>query len=151
MPSYKAPLTAVLVYAPELTAQALEQAVEALGKVQRLVSVVPLPAGAGDRIPLPGLTTGGTTDVMAISALRILLPAETRVRASWAALGWKVAQVALAYGADEIAGWTAAETLAYTGRVRAASRVERQELNEGLEEARCRDAGWSTIPYGETL
>ena len=48
----------------------------------------------------------------------------------------------LAYGADEIAGWTAAESLAYTGRVRAASRVERQELNEGLEEARCTNAGW---------
>lgn len=136
------PLTAVLVYTPEVTTTALEQAAAALRAVPSLVGVVPLPAGAGDRIPLPGLTTGGSTDVMVISVLRLLLPRTVRVRACWAALGWKVAQAALAYGADEIAGWTAAETLAYTGRVRAASRVERQELNEGLEEARCENLGW---------
>lgn len=137
-----APLTAVLVYTPDVTPEALESAVQALLQIPNVVSVVPLPAGAGDRIPLPGLTTAGNVDAMVISVLRLLLPSEVRVRASWAALGWKVAQVALAYGADELAGWTAAESLAYTGRVRAASRVERQELLEGLEEARCTDAGW---------
>lgn len=136
------PVTVVLVYTPEVTTAALEQAVTALKELSNLAGVVPLPAGAGDRIPLPGLTTGGSTDVMAISVLRLLLPQTVHVRACWAALGWKVAQAALAYGADEITGWTAAETLAYTGRVRAASRVERQELNEGLEEARCENLGW---------
>lgn len=136
------PLTAVLVYTPDLGPEALQEAVASLRELPRLASVVPLPAGAGDRIPLPGLTTAGSTDAMVVSVLRLLLPPTVRVRASWAALGWKVAQVALAYGADELAGWTAAESLAYTGRVRAASRVERQELNEGLEEARCQDAGW---------
>lgn len=136
------PLTAVLLVTPLATPTALEQAAEALLQLPSLVSVVPLPAGAGDRIPLPGLTTSGSLDAMVISALRLLLPPAVRVRASWAALGWKVAQVALAYGADELAGWTAAETLAYTGRVRAASRVERQELDEGIAEARCRDLGW---------
>ena len=137
------PVTAVLVYAPEVTANALEQAATALKGLPNLVGVVPLPAGAGDRIPLPGLTTAGSTDLMVISVLRLLLPQTVRVRVSWAALGWKVAQVGLAYGADEIAGWTAAESLAYTGRVRAASRVERKELNEGLEEACCHDLGWT--------
>jgi hypothetical protein len=139
----KQALTAVLLYSPEVTPEALEQALDALAGIRTLVSVVPLPAAAGDRIPLSGLTTSGTEDAMVISVLRLLLPSSVRVRASWAALGWKVAQVALAYGADEIAGWTAAETLAYTGRVRAAARVERLELNEGLDESRCRDAGWS--------
>lgn len=138
------PVTAVLIYAPEVGPAALEQAVNALKEMPNLVGVVPLPAGAGDRIPLPGLTTGGSTDMMVISVLRYLLPAHVRVRSCWAALGWKVAQAALAYGADEIAGWTAAETLAYTGRVRAASRVERQELNEGLDEARRQNLGWPT-------
>lgn len=137
------PLTAVLVYTPEVTAVALEQAAASLSGLDGLVSVVPLPAGAGDRIPLPGLTTSGSTDMMVIAALRLLLAAKIRVRSCWAALGWKVAQSALAYGADEIAGWTAAETLAYTGRVRAASRVERQELDEGLEEARRENLCWS--------
>lgn len=137
------PVTVVLVYSPGVSAKALEQAATALQDISNLVGVVPLPAGAGDRIPLPGLTTAGSTDLMVISVLRLLLPKTVRVRVSWAALGWKVAQVGLAYGADEIAGWTAAESLAYTGRVRAASRVERQELNEGLEEALCQDLGWA--------
>lgn len=136
------PLTAVLIYTPEVTPEAVQAAADAALGIPGLVSLVPLPAGAGDRIPLPGLTTGGSADALVISALRLLLPGTVRVRASWAALGWKVAQVMLAYGADEIAGWTAAESLAYTGRVRAASRVERQELNEGLEEARCTNTGW---------
>jgi hypothetical protein len=145
------PLTAVLVYTPDVTSQALERAARALEDMLTLVGVVALPAGAGDRIPLAGLTTAGSTDCMVLSVLRLLLPSQVAVRASWAALGWKVAQVALAYGADEIAGWTAAETLAYTGRVRAASRVERQELDEGLDEARCRDLGWPKPALGGAL
>jgi hypothetical protein len=149
--SLSLPLTAVLVYTPQVSPRALEQAVAGLGELASLVSVVPLPAGAGDRIPLAGLTTAGNIDAMVISALRLLLPTRVRVRASWAALGWKVAQVALAYGADELAGWTAAETLAYSGRVRAASRVERQELNAGLAEARARDIGWPIHSSGGSL
>lgn len=143
MEGVSVPLTAVFIYSPDLTPSALEAAAAHLAQLPTLASVVPLPAGAGDRIPLVGLTTAGTTDLMVISVLRLLLPTGVRVRASWAALGWKVAQVALAYGADEIAGWTGAEALAYTGRVRAASRVERGELDEGLAEAHCKDADWS--------
>ncbi len=139
------PLTAVFIYSPDLTPAILESLVDHLLRLPTLASVVPLPAGAGDRIPLAGLTTAGTTDLMVISVLRLLLPMSVRVRASWAALGWKVAQVALAYGADEIAGWTGAEAIAYSGRVRAASRVERAELNEGLAEAKRSDGNW-TLP-----
>jgi len=65
------------------------------------------------------------------------------LRASWAALGWKGAQLALLYGANELAGWTAAETSVYTGRVRAAARVESDEVLRGIEEARCQFAPWS--------
>jgi hypothetical protein len=144
----KTPLTAVLLYAPEVTPESLKQVGATLRKLSSLVGVVPLPASAGDRIPLAGLTTAGNTDAMVISVLRLLLPSQVRVRASWAALGWKVAQVTLAYGADEIAGWTSAESLAYTGRVRAACRVEREELNQGLAEARRRDLGWSNPSSG---
>lgn len=142
------PITAVLVYSPDLTVEALEQAARALCSLPNLVSVVPLPAGAGDRIPLPNLTTAGSIDAMVTSVLRLLLPPAVRVRSSWAALGWKVAQVALAYGADEMAGWTAAETLAYSGRVRAASRVERKELEEGLEESRLHAVAWPAPTRG---
>lgn len=129
------PTVLTLVYRPEVTADALEAAIKRIAEVENVISVVPLPLGAGDRIPLVGLTTAGSTDVMVISVLRYSLPDTIRVRASWAALGWKVAQLALCYGADELAGWSAAEVASYSGRVRAAARVERQELLLGLEEA----------------
>lgn len=135
----------VLVYTPEVSPEALEQAARQASQVENLVSMVALPAGAGDRIPLPGLTTAGSTDVMVVSVLRHLLPSPVRVRASWAALGWKVAQMALLYGADELAGWTGAETLVYSGRVRAAARVEEDEVGCGLSEAGCQQAPWSTV------
>lgn len=134
--------TAVVTYEPGVTPEAIEQLAERLKESSSLVSVVPLPAAAGDRIPLPGKTTAGTTDVMLLSALRWLLPPAVRIRASWAALGQKSAQVALAYGADEFAGWTAAEALAYSERVRAADRVERVELEAALAEAGRQDVGW---------
>lgn len=140
------PVTAVLVISPQATPQALIEAVTCLRSLPSLVGVVPLPAGPGDRIPLPGLTTSGVLDVMVIAALRLLLGPEVRIRASWAALGWKVAQVALAYGADELAGLTAAEALAYTARVRAASHVESSELQRGLAEAGRISGGWSKFP-----
>lgn len=145
------PWRAVVTYHPDTTAAALESLAAWLKPRTGLLGVVPLPAGAGDRIPLAGLTTSGTLDAMVVASLRLLLPSPIRVRASWAALGWKTAQVLLAYGADEIAGWTAAETLAYTGRVRAASRVERKELDEGLSEAGCPLSAWPQAAPGGPL
>lgn len=138
----KAKMTLVVVYTPEVRAAALEKAARACAKGPRVESVVALPLGAGDRIPLPGLTTAGNIDMAVVSALRYLLPREVKVRASWAALGWKVAQLALIYGADELAGWTAAETRVYTGRVRAAARVESEEVESGIVEAGCTRIPW---------
>ena len=137
-----ASVTAVVVYTPEVSAKSIEEAARQLSRIPKLHSVVALPAGAGDRIPLKGVTTSGTSDVMVCAALRYLLPSEIRVRASWAALGWKVAQVALAYGADECAGWSSAEALVYSPRVRAAARCEREELEAGLREARVVRGSW---------
>ena len=135
-------LSAVLVYTPEATPEALEKACQTLERAGSLHGVVALPIGAGDRIPLPGLTTAGTLDMMILSALRLLLPQGIKIRASWAALGWKVAQLSVVYGADELAGWSAAETAVYSGRVRAAARVEEDELLEGMAEA-----GWRRTPW----
>lgn len=134
IPSNK-PLIAVLSYSPEVEPEALEQACLAAKELPNLQSVVALPLGAGDRIPLKGFTTSGTSDVMVVSVLRHFLSAETRIRASWAALGWKVAQMALVYGADELVGWSAAESLVYGPRVRSAARVERDEVELGVAEA----------------
>lgn len=136
------PLTVVLVYSPSVTPQALEQAVAQVADWQRVGTVACLPLGAGDRIPLPGVTTSGPLDMTVLSTVRMLIPGEVRVRASWAALGWKVAQLAPLYGADELMGWSAAECLAYTGRVRAAARVEKAELEAGLAEAGVARCNW---------
>jgi hypothetical protein len=141
-------VTGVLVYTPCVTPEALEEAVKAVEAAPQICSVVALPVGAGDRIPLPGLTTAGTTDMMVVSALRLLLPPNVGLRSSWAALGWKVAQLALLYGADELTGWTAAETRAYSGRVRAAARVENEELLLGIGEAGLQRVPWLTQKVG---
>ena len=82
---------------------------------------------------------------MVVSVLRHFLPAEVRVRASWAALGWKVAQMALIHGADELAGWSVAESVAYSTRVRAAARVETDEVKCGVEEAGKVWAPWLAV------
>lgn len=135
-------LTLVLVYSPSVTPDALEAAVAQISDWKRVGSVTCLPLGAGDRIPLPGVTTSGPLDMAVISSVRLLVPAEVRVRASWAALGWKVAQLAPLYGASELMGWSAAECVAYTGRVRAAARVEKAELEAGLAEAGVSRCHW---------
>jgi hypothetical protein len=129
------PLLAALSYSPDVSPEALLAACRKAEELPRLRTVIPLPLGAGDRIPLNGFTTSGTTDAMVISVLRHFLPREVRVRASWAAMGWKVAQLALVYGADELAGWSAVESLVYGERVRAAARVELDEVELGVEEA----------------
>lgn len=141
-------LTAVLLYGPEACAEALLEAVALLDGHKNLTSVAPLPLGAGDRIPLKGKTTSGNLDMAMLAALRFLLPETVRVRASWAVLGWKVAQVGPAYGAGEMMGWSAAETLAYTGRVRAAARVETAELKAGLQEAGVTRVEWGGKKVG---
>ena len=149
--SHGASVTLVLVYTPDVTAESLEQAVDSAGDLGPVVSLVALPLGAGDRIPLAGLTTAGTKDLMVLSALRYLLPKKVALRASWAALGWKVAQIAPLYGANELAGWTAAESLIYTGRVRAAARVEADEVLRGLDEAGCSQRPWTAQLSESTL
>ncbi len=139
------PVIAALLYGPEVQPEALESACRAAAAIPGLRSIVPLPLAAGDRIPLEGATTSGPTDVMVISVLRHFLPAEVRVRASWAALGWKVAQMALIHGADELAGWSVAESVAYSARVRAAARVETDEVKCGVEEAGKIWAPWLAV------
>ena len=139
------PVIAALQYSPDVSPEALESACQAAAQIPGLRSVVPLPLAAGDRIPLEGATTSGPTDVMVVSVLRHFLPAEVRVRASWAALGWKVAQMALIHGADELAGWSVAESVAYSTRVRAAARVETDEVKCGVEEAGKVWAPWLAV------
>ena len=128
------PLVASFVYKPEFNPEKLLARLETLRQGPTVKTLVPLAAAVGDRILLPGVTTEGTQDVSVLAACRLLAPG-LHVRSSWAVTGWKVAQVGLAFGADELAGWGTEEYLAYSHRVRPAARVNRAELLAGIDEA----------------
>lgn len=128
------PMVASFVYGPQADYEALEARLEKLSGFASIRSVVALPASVGDRILLPGATTDGTHDMKVLSLCRLLLD-KAHVRISWGVLGWKVAQVGLAFGGDELCGWGTEERLAFSHRVRPAARVETDELLAGLAEA----------------
>lgn len=135
MAGSRLPVVASFQYGPESTAEQIVERLWQLRECPSLATVVPLPAGVGDLILIRGATTDGDLDVAVLAACRLALP-RVHVRSSWAALGWKLAQVGLMFGADEVAGWGAEEQLAYTSRLRPASRVERAEVEAGIREAK---------------
>lgn len=132
--SYSGPVVASFTYPPGFAPEHLLDRLEALSQVANLVAVSPLPAAVGDRVLVPGATTDGTDDAAVLAACRLVLP-KVHVRSSWAALGWKVAQVCLAFGADTLSGWGAEEQLVYSSRTRPASTVDREEVEQGIREA----------------
>ena len=128
------PMVASFVYGPQPDYEALEQRLQALSRFPSVRSVLAIPLSAGDRILIPGATTDGTDDMKVLSLVRLIMP-DRRVRVSWGTLGWKVAQVGLAFGADELCGWGVEEQIVFGERVRAASQVNKEEVQLGLEEA----------------
>ncbi|MEW6277591.1 MAG: hypothetical protein AB1758_03130 [Candidatus Eremiobacterota bacterium] len=129
-PQERLPEVATVLYDQE---SSVLDDLERLARRPRLVGVVLLPAAVGDQVLVEGATTWGNRDVSLLAAARILLP-HCHVRASWGALGWKLAQPAVAFGADELAGWGLEEHLAYP-RARPASGVGRAEVEAGIREA----------------
>lgn len=127
-------VVASFVYRNSSAPEALARRLHALGRCPGLATVVPLPARPGDRFWLPDQTTDGTCDAAVLASTRLAL-ARAHLRASWAGLGWKLAQVALSFGADEVAGWGAEEQLAW-GDGPPASWVSASEAQAGLAEAR---------------
>lgn len=128
-------MVATVIYGPEHTASQLEQRLTRLAQAPRLRQVVLLPRAVGDLVVVPGATTDGTKDVEFLALARCLLPASVRVRASWGALGFKLAQSALAFGADALAGWGLEEQLAYSGKMRSADLIGWDEARAGVREA----------------
>ena len=123
---------ASLVYGPEVGAEALQARVQALASAEQ---IVPLPRAVGDLVVIPGATTDGTRDIEVLSRCRAVAPPEQRVRASWGALGFKLAQSSLAFGADALGGWGLEEQLAYSGRMRPADLIGWDEARAGALEA----------------
>lgn len=128
------PMVASFIYGPGTTYEALEERLRRLAGYPSVRTVVALPSSVGDRILLPGATTDGTDDMKILSLCRLLLP-KHHVRISWGVLGWKVAQVGMAFGGDEIGGWGVEERVAYSHRLRPAATVGTEEVLAGLSEA----------------
>ncbi len=125
------PKVACFIYGPEHSVADLEAR---LVHFHNAIEVVPLPRAVGDLVVVPGATTDGTWDMEVLTRCRALLPRQVRVRASWAALGWKLAQSSLAFGVDSLGGWGLEEQLAYSGKMRPASQVDEAEALAGLKE-----------------
>jgi len=125
------PYVATILYGPRDSEAALA---ERLALLREATSVVLLPREAGDQL-LGEECTDGVQDARFLALARRTLPESVRVRASWAALGWKMAQATLAFGADELAGWGLEEALAYGKKGRPAATVGAAEVRAGIEEA----------------
>ena len=126
---------ATVVYGPEHSAAQLEQRLLQLSRAPRLRQVVLLPRAVGDLVVVPGATTDGPRDIEFLALARCVLPSHVRVRASWGALGFKLAQSSLAFGADALAGWGLEEHLAYSGKMRSADLIGWDEARAGVREA----------------
>lgn len=127
------PEVATIVYAQDTPVETILGDLHALEGRRRLVSCVLLPAGVGDQVLSPA-TTWGSRDMALLAAARLILP-RCHIRGSWGALGWKMAQAAIAFGVDEIACWGLEERLAYGTRFRTACTVEHEEAEAGIQEA----------------
>jgi 2-iminoacetate synthase ThiH len=123
---------ACFVYGPHPDPADLEKRVRALVGADQ---IVPLPRAVGDLVVIPGATTDGTCDIEVLSRCRALAQPKQRVRASWGALGFKLAQSSLVFGSDALAGWGLEEQLAYSGRMRPADLIGWDEARAGVVEA----------------
>lgn len=129
------PKVAAALYGPQTPPEALAARLERLRSVANLRTVVWLPVHPGDMLFLPDRTTDGTADTVLLAATRLALPPGVRVRASWAAYGWKMGQFALTFGVDEVAGWGLEEELAWGREPDPAAVVSREEAEAGIAEA----------------
>lgn len=129
------PKVAAALYGPQTSPEALAARLDRLRRAENLGTVVWLPAHPGDRLYLPDQTTDGTADAVLLAVTRLALGPRVRVRASWAAYGWRLAQVALTFGADEVAGWGLEEELSWGRALEPAAVVSREEAEAGIAEA----------------
>lgn len=129
------PKVAAALYGPQTPPEALAARLDRLRQVENLRAVVWLPVHPGDMLFLPDRTTDGTADTVLLAVTRLALPPQVRVRASWAAYGWKMGQFALTFGVDEVAGWGLEEELAWGRDAEPAAVVSRDEAEAGIVEA----------------
>jgi len=128
------PLVVCATYGPSSTPDELAARLERLRAARSLRCLVWLPESPGELVRRSE-ATDGLMDARLMAVSRLALPPEVRLRASWAAYGWKMAQFLLTCGADEVAGWGLEEERAW-GRTRQPScTVGRQQARAGVVEA----------------
>lgn len=127
------PKVASFTYSPRDSAEQIEERIAKLAAGRNVQTLSPLPASVGDMVVVKDLTTDGLQDVTVL--IRCRLQCNCHVRASWAALGWKMAQSTLGFGVDELTGWGLEEFLAYSQRLRPSSVIGREEVLAGIKEA----------------
>ncbi len=128
------PLVVSATYGPETSGEALVALLGSLRTMPSLRCLVLLPGRPGGRSLGPG-DTDGVLDARLVALARLALPRRVRVRSSWAAFGWKMAQFLLACGADEVAGGGLEENLAWGRGFEPAAVVSAEQARAGIREA----------------
>lgn len=108
----------------------IERVCEMQASTGALKAFAPLP-----RIDDRGAPSTGFDDVRTIAAARLMCGAVPHVQVDWPLYGPKLAQVALTYGADDIDGVSAADTLGLGWRRAPREDVERNIRAAGQEPA----------------
>ncbi len=129
-----APLVICATYGPTSTPRELARRLEGFRTVRALKCLAWLPESPGEGVHRAE-ATDGLLDARLLAVSRLVLPAGVRVRASWAAFGWKMAQFLLACGADEVAGWGLEEERAWGGALALPCPVGAREARAGVAEA----------------
>jgi len=80
--------------------------------------------------------TGGRLDLQTIALARLVLDNVPHIKAYWIMLGQKVAQIALAFGADDLDGTIVDERITRAAGGRAGAGIRRDRLEHLIREAR---------------
>ena len=128
------PLVVCATYGPGSTPDELVARLERLRAARSLRCLVWLPESPGELVRRAE-ATDGLLDARLMAVSRLVLPPTVRLRASWAAFGWKMAQFLLTCGADEVAGWGLEEARSWGSTLRPSCVVGRHEARAGVVEA----------------
>jgi len=128
------PLVVSATYGSDPPGEALVAFLQSLGTSPSLRGLVLLPGRPGGRGLGPG-DTDGVLDARLVALARLALPPRVRVRSSWAAFGWKMAQFLLTCGADEVAGGGLEESRAWGRGYEPAAVVAAEQARAGIREA----------------
>lgn len=132
----------VIEHAPELTTRlALIERVAALQhEVGAIRTFAPLPIVDQDDTP-----STGYDDVRTIAVARLVCAGVPSIQVDWALYGPKLAQVAIAYGADDLDNVPAEDTLALGARRSPRQDIERQ-ISAAFATPAARDARFELVP-----